>query len=105
MGVLARIMTGLAAAVPDNRTSSIAITSLQAHRTAYGLRSKKEGMNVRSTARQMMSASPRRAKLHAVTDVAERMIRFVMTACDVSDHAEARIFMSSLRKSDWLLAD
>ena len=35
MGVFARIMTGLAAEAPDNRTISIDATYLKAHRTAW----------------------------------------------------------------------
>lgn len=38
MGVLARIMTGLAAEAPDNKTISIDATHLKAHRTALSLR-------------------------------------------------------------------
>jgi transposase len=41
MGVFARIMTGLAAEVPNNKTISIDATYLKAHRTASSLRSKK----------------------------------------------------------------
>ena len=41
MGVFARIMTGLAADAPDNRTISIDATYLKAHRTASSLRLKK----------------------------------------------------------------
>ncbi len=46
MGVFARIMTGLAAEAPDNRTISIDATYLKAHRTASSLRLKKGGVNV-----------------------------------------------------------
>ena len=41
MGVFARIMTGLAAEAPDNKTISIDATYLKAHRTASSLGSKK----------------------------------------------------------------
>ncbi|BAQ70191.1 transposase [Rhodovulum sulfidophilum] len=41
MGVFARIMTGLAAEAPDNKTISIDATYLKAHRTASSLRSKR----------------------------------------------------------------
>ena len=44
MGVFARIMTGIAAEAPDNRTVSIDATYLKAHRTASSLRSKKGGV-------------------------------------------------------------
>jgi hypothetical protein len=37
MGVFARIMTGLAAKAPDNKTISIDATYLKAHRTASSL--------------------------------------------------------------------
>ena len=46
MGVFARIMTGLAAEVPDNKTISIDATYLKVHRTASSLRSKKGGGDV-----------------------------------------------------------
>ena len=46
MGVFARIMEGLAAKAPDNKTISIDATFLKAHRTASGLRLKKGGMDV-----------------------------------------------------------
>jgi transposase len=41
MGVFARIMEGLAAEVPDNKTISIDATYLKAHRTASSLSVKK----------------------------------------------------------------
>ena len=46
MGVFARIMTGLAAEAPDNKTISIDATYLKAHRTASSLRLKKGGVVV-----------------------------------------------------------
>jgi transposase len=46
MGVFARIMMGLAAEAPDNKTISIDATYLKAHRTASSLGSKKGGVNV-----------------------------------------------------------
>jgi hypothetical protein len=46
MGVFARIMTGLAAEAPHNKTISIAATYLKAHRTASSLRLKKGGVDV-----------------------------------------------------------
>ena len=44
MGVFARIMMGLAAQDPDNKTISIDATYLKAHRTASSLRLKKGGL-------------------------------------------------------------
>lgn len=44
-GVFARIMTGLAAEAPDNKTISIDTTYLKAHRTASSLRLKKGGVD------------------------------------------------------------
>ena len=41
MGVFARIMSGLAAEAPDNKTISIDATYLKSHRTAPSLRAKK----------------------------------------------------------------
>ncbi len=46
MGVFARIMTGLAAVAPDNKTISIDATSLKAHRTASILGAEKGGVDV-----------------------------------------------------------
>ena len=46
MGVFARIMTGLAANSPDNKTISIDATYLKAHRTASSLGAKKGGVDV-----------------------------------------------------------
>jgi len=46
MGVFARIMNGLAAEDPDNKTISIDATYLKAHRTASSLRLKKGGVDV-----------------------------------------------------------
>ena len=46
MGVFARIMTGLAASSPDNKTISIDATYLKAHRTASSLGAKKGGVDV-----------------------------------------------------------
>ncbi|SEQ84578.1 Transposase DDE domain-containing protein [Loktanella sp. DSM 29012] len=44
-------------------------------------------------------------KLHAVTDVRGRPIRFFMTAGQVSDYTGARALLSSLPTADWLLGD
>jgi len=44
-------------------------------------------------------------KLHAVTDVKGRPIRFFMTAGQVSDYTGARALVSSLPSADWLLGD
>ena len=46
MGVFARIMTGLAAEAPENKTISIDATYLKAHRTASSLGLKKGGADV-----------------------------------------------------------
>jgi transposase len=46
MGVFARIMEGLAAKAPDNKTISIDATYLKAHRTASSLGVKKGGVDV-----------------------------------------------------------
>jgi hypothetical protein len=45
MGVFARIMVGLAAEDPDNKTISIDETYLKAHRTASSLWVKKGGVD------------------------------------------------------------
>jgi len=44
-------------------------------------------------------------KLHAITDVKGRPIRFFMTAGQVSDYTGARALVSSLPSADWLLGD
>tara|TARA_R110002124_G_scaffold85097_1_gene220969 strand:+ start:79 stop:219 length:141 start_codon:yes stop_codon:yes gene_type:complete len=46
MGVFARIMMGMAAEAPDNKTIQIDATDLKAHRTASSLRVKKGGVDV-----------------------------------------------------------
>lgn len=46
MGVFARIMEGLAAKTPDNKTISIDATYLKAHRTASSLGVKKGDVDV-----------------------------------------------------------
>ena len=46
MGVFARIMEGLAAEAPDNKTISIDATYLKAHRIASSLSVKKGGVDV-----------------------------------------------------------
>ena len=46
MGVFARIMTGLAAEAPGNKTIPIDATYLKAHRTASSLGTKKGGVDV-----------------------------------------------------------
>ena len=46
LGVFARIMNGLAAEYPDNKTISIDATYLKAHRTASSLGLKKGGVDV-----------------------------------------------------------
>ena len=44
-------------------------------------------------------------KLHAVTNVKGRSIRFFMTAGQVSDYTGARALVSSLPSADWLLGN
>ena len=46
MGVFVRIMEGLAAKAPDNKTISIDATHLKAHRTASSLGVKRGGVDV-----------------------------------------------------------
>ena len=46
MGVFARIMEGIAAKAPDNKTISIDATYLKAHHTASSLEVKKGGVDV-----------------------------------------------------------
>jgi transposase len=46
MGVFVRIVTGLAAEAPDNKTISIDATYLKAHRAASSLRLKKGSVDV-----------------------------------------------------------
>jgi transposase len=44
-------------------------------------------------------------KLHAVTDADGRLLRFFITAGQVSDYTRAAALLGSLPKADWLLAD
>ncbi len=93
MGVLAWITTGPVAEDPNDETIPIDATCPEAHRTASSLRAKEGGAVARSVgrraawtlARQAMPASPRGARLHAVTDAVGRPIRFLVTAGGVSD--------------------
>lgn len=82
MRVFARIMTGLSAEAPDNKTISIDATYLKAHRTASSLRSKKGGHG-RLIGRTKGGMN---TKLYAVTDAIGRPIRFFLTAGQVSDY-------------------
>ena len=49
MGVLARIMNGLAAERTDHKTIIIDVMYLKAHRTASSMRLKKGGVDARSS--------------------------------------------------------
>ena len=44
-------------------------------------------------------------KLHAVADTDGHLIRFFMTAGQVSDYTGAAALLGSLPKAEWLLAD
>ena len=44
-------------------------------------------------------------KLHAVTDTLGRLIRFFMTAGQVSDYTGAKALVSNLPAAEWLLGD
>lgn len=44
-------------------------------------------------------------KLHAVTDAIARLLRFFMTACQVSDYAEVAALLDSPPAAEWLIAD
>ena len=99
MGVFGRIMEGLAAKAPDNKTISIDATYLKAHLTASSLRVKRRGRLIGRTKGGMNT------KLHAVTDTIERPIRFFMTAGQVSDYAGAKALISNLPAPGWLLGD
>ena len=101
MGVFARIMTGLAAEAPDNKTISIDATYLKAHRTASSLRLKKGG-RVRLI---WQTKGGMNTKLHAVTDTSGRPIRFFITAGQVSDYTRAMALLNDLPDAEWLLAD
>ena len=45
------------------------------------------------------------ANLHAVTDDSRHLVRFFITAGQVSDYTNAAALMNALREADWLLAD
>jgi transposase len=101
MDVFARIMTGLAAEAPDNKTISIDATYLKAHRTASSLWLKKgrAGRLIGQTKGGMNT------KLHAVTDTSGRPIRLFFAAGQVSDYTGGMALLSSLPNAEWLLAD
>ena len=102
MGVFARIMEGLAAKAPDNKTISIDATYLKAHRTASILGVKRGRGRLIGCTKGGMNT-----KLHAVTDTIGRPIRFFMTAGQVSDYTGARALMSNLpaaKKHVWVMA-
>ncbi len=101
MRVFARIMTGLAAEAPDNRTISIDATYLKAHRTASSLRLKKGGCE-RLIGRTKGGMN---TKLHAVTDTIGRPIRVFITPGQVSDYTGARALVSGLPAAGCLLED
>ncbi len=44
-------------------------------------------------------------KLHAITDSVGRLLRFFISAGQVSDYTGARVLMNSLPSADWLLGD
>ena len=44
-------------------------------------------------------------KLYAVTDDSGHLVRFFITAGQVSDYTNAAALMNALREADWLLAD
>jgi transposase len=46
-----------------------------------------------------------KTKLHAVTGVRGRPIRFFVTAGQVNDYIGARALLNSLPNADWLLVD
>ncbi len=95
------IMTGLAAEGTDRKTIMIDSTYLKAHRTASSLRLKKGGRG-RLIGRTKGGMN---TKLHAVTDSLGRLIRFFISAGQVSDYTGARALVNSLPLADWLLAD
>lgn len=100
MGVFARIMTGLAAEAPDNKTISIDATYLKAHRTASSLGLKRGRGRLIGPTKGGMNT-----KLHAVTDTSGRPIRLFITAGQVSDYTGAMALLSSFPNAEWLLAD
>ncbi len=99
-GVFARIMAGLAAENPEEKTAMIDAIYLKTHRTATSLAVKKGRGRLIGRTRGGMNT-----KLHAVTDSAGRPIRFFITAGQVSDYVGARALCSSLPAVDWLITD
>jgi transposase len=91
MGVFARIMEGFAAKVQDNRTISIKATYLKVHRTVSSL-------GVKSGAWMFVyhTKGGSNTKLHAVTDMLWRPIRFFMIARRVSDYTGTRALVRNL---------
>lgn len=99
-GVFARIMEWLAAEHSDHTAIMIDATYLKAHRTASSLRLKKWARTS-----DWANQGGMNTKLHAVTDVSGRPIRFFMTAGQVSDYTGAKALLSSLPAADWMIAD
>jgi transposase len=100
-GVFGRILVGLAAEDPENKTVLIDATYLKTHRTATSLQVKKGGRG-RQTGRTKGGMN---TKLHAVTDSVGHPIRLFITAFQVSDYIGARVLCESLPTVEWLIAD
>ena len=44
-------------------------------------------------------------KLHAITDINGRPIRFFISACQISDYTGAAALLGDMPKAQWLLGD
>jgi transposase len=104
-GVFARILAGLAAEEPEEKTATIDATYLKTHRTATSLRVKKGGPNDKRGRLIGRTKGGMITKLHAVTDSQGRPIQCFITAGQVSDHVGARALYGSLPAVEWLIAE
>lgn len=96
MGVFARMMEALASEGGDQKTSMIAATYLEAHRTAPSL-GEKRGVADDQRGRQIgRTKGGLNTKLRAVTDAKERPLQFFMTGGQVSDYTVASDLLGGL---------
>jgi hypothetical protein len=97
-------MEGLASNDTAQKTIMIDALQLKTHCTVSGLRAQRGADDQRGRLIEYIK-SGLDTKLHAVTGAKGRPLRVFMTACQISDYAEAAAPSGRLQSSDWLLAD
>ncbi len=80
-------------------------TYLKAHRTASSLRAKKGGLDDQCGRLIGRTKGGLNTKLHAVTDAKDRLLKFFMTAGQVSDYSGAAALLGCLPAAEWMIAD